>query len=714
MILVKRTKVPRDLKSSKIKLKIDEMRVFFKSKKKNAQKRFNFNLSLINTPSIKSDLHSMFKGKCAYCESKTSDAGNIDHFRPINGALGLLKENFSKDHYWWLAYEWSNLYLSCQGCNLSKGNRFPIQGNRSNQNTSTEQILLIDPCGDEDPSLHLSFTEDGFVSPITYRGKITIDTFGLNRVSLVEQRRLHAHKVKLAIEQRKTNSPTEDKYFQLEESTFSLFTDEYLALTKQLLRKFTKQPLAKSENARAKNFNSLFTESQIPKNKLVVPKIYLGPRNYTKIVIPPINFDSLTEKGHPTPPPAQQARLIERVRIRNFKAIEDITISFEGGAEDKNPWHIFLGENGAGKSSILQAISLTLAGETNLKNLNLDAKSFAMKHKLTSDTSVEVFLTGMAMPYVLRIDGVQNRFHVHPIDPDVTLFGFGATRLLGVDINPADSPLSNIENMFNPKREMSGIDDWMCHLPEETFDQVARSLKDILALEGDGYFIRKNNNVLFSVNKSEVSLKYLSDGYQSLIALCGYLMKQLLSKWPSLDVAEGIVLIDELGLHMHPSWKMRIVSSMRSALPRLQVIATTHEPLCLRGLKHKEVSVVKRRGKELSVFINNDLPPTEHMRIDQILTSEHFGLNSTVDPELELMYGEYYSLLNKKSPSKEQKQRIKEIRKTIDSATVLGGNRRERLALQVIDETLAKEEESATFTLRESTKRKVLKILGEV
>ena len=91
-----------------------------------------------------------------------------------------------------------------------------------------------------------------------------------------------------------------------------------------------------------------------------------------------------------------------------------------------------------------------------------------------------------------------------------------------------------------------------------------------------------------------VPLEDLSDGYQSVVALATDLMLSLLARWPSVDVAEGTVLIDELGAHLHPRWRMRIVTSLRQVFPRVQFLSSTHDPLCLRGLGDGEVVVVKR------------------------------------------------------------------------------------------------------------------------
>jgi hypothetical protein len=104
-------------------------------------------------------------------------------------------------------------------------------------------------------------------------------------------------------------------------------------------------------------------------------------------------------------------------------------------------------------------------------------------------------------------------------------------------------------------------------------------------------------------------------------------------------------LIDEIGSHLHPRWQMRVIQGLRQTFPRVQFIVTTHYPLCLRGLFNRELVVLQRTPHNKVLAVDRDLPPIEGMRVDQLLTSEYFGLNSTIDPDLESQFSEYYQLL---------------------------------------------------------------------
>ena len=88
---------------------------------------------------------------------------------------------------------------------------------------------------------------------------------------------------------------------------------------------------------------------------------------------------------------------------------------------------------------------------------------------------------------------------------------------------------------------------------------------------------------------------WLSHGYQSSIAWLADLVGQILfeAKAPVLpEEMEGLVLIDEIDLHLHPTWQVAFIDALRSVFKRLQFIATTHSPLTLPALRADEVIVL--------------------------------------------------------------------------------------------------------------------------
>ncbi len=152
---------------------------------------FKFRSSLYGHPTVRAALLRAQHDKCAFCESKVAHIapGDVEHFRPkaaveVGGTL-------VRPGYFWLAYDWDNLYASCPLCNQRhKRNAFPVMGTRASvaaPNLSAERSIFIDP-GQEDPTAHIEFI-DSVAHGKTARGQETIQALGLNRDALDDKRR---------------------------------------------------------------------------------------------------------------------------------------------------------------------------------------------------------------------------------------------------------------------------------------------------------------------------------------------------------------------------------------------------------------------------------------------------------------------------------------------------------------------------------------------
>jgi hypothetical protein len=140
------------------------------------------------------------------------------------------------------------------------------------------------------------------------------------------------------------------------------------------------------------------------------------------------------------------------------------------------------------------------------------------------------------------------------------------------------------------------------------------------------------------------------------------------------------------------------VTSLRRAFPKIQFIFSTHEPLCLRGLGTEEVAVLKRdeAGRAYAV---TQLPDVSTLRVDQLLTSEHFGLGTTLDPKLDDETAEYSRLAQKPIRTEEDGARFKELQETLSAVNYLGSSRRERILLMLIDSLEKEAPDIATGTV---------------
>lgn len=200
-----------------------------------------------------------------------------------------------------------------------------------------------------------------------------------------------------------------------------------------------------------------------------------------------------------------------------------------------------------------------------------------------------------------------------------------------------------------------------------------------------------------------VRFRALSDGYKIIIAMACDIMKAVKkSGQMDYEFVDALVMIDELGTHLHPRWKMRIVNSLRTAFPRIQFIVTSHEPLCLRGTLQGEVRVVRYDLKAEDVVLLDNLPDPSTYRIDQLLTSPFFGLHSVIEPEKEIFFNRYYELLQMapEDQTSEEKEELKALSRQVKEYNHLGDSLREELVYFAVDKLLAKKEQHGSNHLK--------------
>jgi predicted ATP-binding protein involved in virulence len=154
------------------------------------------------------------------------------------------------------------------------------------------------------------------------------------------------------------------------------------------------------------------------------------------------------------------------------------------------------------------------------------------------------------------------------------------------------------------------------------------------------------------LNGVRVPMRDLSDGYGSLLALAGHLIYHALrmTDWKT-DPAEisGLVLIDEIDLHLHPAWQRHVIRDLGRTFPRMQFIATSHSPMVAGGLADESVLVLK--DGENGIAVSAETASVKGWRADQILTSDLFGLPTSRNIEAEALMTKYALLLNERGPN---------------------------------------------------------------
>jgi hypothetical protein len=274
---------------------------------------------------------------------------------------------------------------------------------------------------------------------------------------------------------------------------------------------------------------------------------------------------------------------------------------------------------------------------------------------------------------------------------------------------------------------------------------VVRALRDILSIEGEFEVVQRDLDartcdVVTAVSGTQgqphlarTPLSAVSSGFRSVLAMACDVMQGLMdpkvySGFESFSTARGVILIDEVEAHLHPRWKMQIMRGLRRAFPQMTIIATTHDPLCLRGMEQGEVVVLQRvsAGESRSldgypIFVERlvDLPNVSQLQIEQLLTSDFFQLHTTDAPETEMQMAQVGDLLAKHvsdlSPS--EVLTLTQFQRDIASALPIGASEAHRLVQEAVADYLKERRaasENRMRTLRQAAKDRILDALRGV
>ena len=759
MLYVDRTSVarPKIYDSPELESEFERLRDFHQHREERGQKQARSPLARripLLDPLLEGTTR-LFRGKCAYCEQPVETgtlvtkggkgggglASKLDFFRPHSEAIGL-EGGSDPDHYWWLAFAWENHYLACADCLRYKRSQFPVVGNRLDYNPRArtykrDKSLLLDPC-DDLPFRWLEFAWDGRVKGVQPanastrrawadfdRGDATIQILGLNRSALVQVRKGVASRleemwgvmsdagnaeVSKAIEhQIAAEAPHAGMVRQL-------LADRLLELPEDVAGQMSLQPLLRAVQAEMEALRSR-TRTKRTRERSLPPAVQ------------PDDRAGAVEEEAGAPPPATTLGTVrlERVWLKNYKAIHDLELSFnESGdlhvleftsegpterIESRASWKMLLGENGTGKSTVLEAIASVLMGPRLLDPAvqeKLDIAPGGVLRRGSRSGFVRVKFDGDETVWELRF--TKTRYTFPNGAPTLATFvrGYGATRLLPGRAHRSEDPTYgesvDVANLFNPFVPLIDADAWLMGLSEDHFIGAARAITDLLNRAEDHYDVdgnliprteelvtRQDGHVLVEGDP----LRYLSDGYRTVLAMCCDIMAAV-PHMADMHAATGIVLVDEIGAHLHPSWKMRIVPALRRTFPAVQFLATTHEPLALRGLLDEETTLMRRDAPgagdgQRRVSVREDLPSPSELRVDQLLTSSLFGMDTTIDPDLDKKFSQLYYLLGRRDRTPEQDTLCERLRADLAGFGVLGYTRRDQKIYEIIDQLIAEE-----------------------
>ena len=130
-----------------------------------------------------------------------------------------------------------------------------------------------------------------------------------------------------------------------------------------------------------------------------------------------------------------------------------------------------------------------------------------------------------------------------------------------------------------------------------TFMQKMNDLDEIPLVE----YTRDFEDITYTENGKTMLVNYLSAGYQSLLWMLmeiSFRIALLNPEMSDYSQAEGIVLIDEIDMHLHPRWQWKILDALHSSFPKVQFIAATHSPIIISSFRDAKLLSIGQNGVE--------------------------------------------------------------------------------------------------------------------
>lgn len=392
---------------------------------------------------------------------------------------------------------------------------------------------------------------------------------------------------------------------------------------------------------------------------------------------------------------------LKEIELINFKAHGNVYLSFETGskAHPIRKTTFLLGQNGTGKSALLKAIALVTAGSSSLGNLLGSPDDWIKNGKKFCEIAATLLTAkGEERRIKLRIDKGfhlgsiidKNRDSLELIDSAITkadrnyfVIGYGASRRLNRDSQllsaspDFSSPRSlNIQSLFNPDAVLVSLSGWAMDLDYtrkgDGLRTVRRALDTFLVDNVKFRSIDKSKKqLIFSTPDGDVPLNQLSDGYQNVTAWVGDLMYRINETFQDFKdplKARGLLLIDEIDLHLHPKWQRQLHAFLLSKLPNFQIIGTTHSPLTAQQANEGELYALVRRGRKIELIPFRGAP--NKMLIHQILMSPVFGLETDESVKIEEAKTTVRKIRLKGKVTATDRATIKKLSQTLSEAPV--------------------------------------------
>jgi predicted ATP-dependent endonuclease of OLD family len=347
---------------------------------------------------------------------------------------------------------------------------------------------------------------------------------------------------------------------------------------------------------------------------------------------------------------------IRHIKIDHIRSINSLTWSLPDSVPSAG-WHVIVGDNGSGKSSFLRSVALAMMGPKEAAGLRQSWDDFLSKDEERGAIDLEIARNrkidevtkkelGRAGHYRIQLSfqvfsdldatvgfwsGDPGKNNESPIWDDGRGWFCAAygpfRRLTGGDVeferlSRRLPRLARFLSIFDERVALTDCLEWLQDLKfkqleerekkprseEDFLDRITRFINqpDFLPFQARLVEVSSKRVVFRDGNDKEVPIEELSDGYRSILSLTFELIRQLSVVYgegavfdpddPGKVVCEGVVLIDEIDVHLHPTWQRRIGLWFRKHFPKMQFLVTTHSPLICQAADVGTVFRLPRPG----------------------------------------------------------------------------------------------------------------------
>ncbi len=417
------------------------------------------------------------------------------------------------------------------------------------------------------------------------------------------------------------------------------------------------------------------------------------------------------------------------LELENVRCVgERQIIDFSDGNNNAKRWTIILGNNGTGKTTLLQSLIGMIPipdhkEQNDSSTPNYTTSEFPYKWGFLRNNVKEArFLASFStklfqqnqngstiLNFKFKVQSVGNivagefgefgDFPIHSFSSSFTskkitmnCFAYGASRKTGGISLSDENDKSSYKTLFDEKALLINPEEWLLQADytaskpsrikkwavmrrDKVIEVLKLILPDVIDIElGEFRGYSKKPRVEFKTPYGWVEAKDLSLGYRTSMAWIVDFASRMFDLYPESEnpLAEpAVVLIDEIDLHLHPKWQRKLLDYLSNLFPNTQFIVTTHSPLIVQSAAARDANMVVCRREGDHVVIDQSVEAVKNWRADQILTSDLFGLETSRPKEIEKDLLERQAILSKAKLTKKDEKRLTELEEKIGSVPVM-------------------------------------------